>query len=612
MSILGGLLNLARLATDGGLLVLFLAGLGSTGYCLVREKPWRDFPRLSLESAPMFLAPLIAVGAALLLLPAGVFNISDDFHTYIARAARMTQTGSVGGNAFDTLGVDSLGSPSLFHGLFLIFGGVPLLNGFDAVACFALCLLLLAEVTVRWRLPWWLGVAAMAALTWLNPQYVNISPLYAGAGGIMVLLVCGVLLARSLARTHAVPLLRLGFSIGLVTGWLAAMKITLAAFAGIFLVLLLAVLLAISVRRRPLMQAALASSAAMGAGILPWALVAWPALLRARNTGEGLISLAPLATKYSSVTAGHTELLVQPVALMYGDTPVYYLGVCAAVLALGVAGLSYWSRHRNQFRAAAIPALAVAGAAMLGTLLLNSHTFPITTAIRYVCPVAIGGAFILGLAFVHARTKNHTRERRGLSAGVAAGCLVIVLAFHSTFVKRMEKATQSRTLIAFGVDQHYQQYCQRMMSLEERAYHLVLQTNIPAGSTVLVWSITPFHFDFTRNQLFTMTVPGITSPALQFPAGAPLDTFQSYLRDNNIRYVIYETNGYGVTRASTLARMQQSPMALYQKIGDFGSYAMSTMNELSRQSKTVFSDDRMVVFELKDENAKPATKLSSL
>ena len=91
----------------------------------------------------------------------GGFNHGDDFHTYTPRVVRMLQTGSLEGDAFGHFGLDSLGSQSFFHGFFMSGDSIKLLNGFDAVACFAMCLLLVGELSLRWRLTWWLGARAV-------------------------------------------------------------------------------------------------------------------------------------------------------------------------------------------------------------------------------------------------------------------------------------------------------------------------------------------------------------------------------------------------------------------------------------------------------------------
>ena len=67
----------------------------------------------------MAAALLPALTACVLLVPTGVFNLSDDFRTVLDRAVRMSQSGSVGGNPFDFLGLDGFGSQSCLPGFFV-------------------------------------------------------------------------------------------------------------------------------------------------------------------------------------------------------------------------------------------------------------------------------------------------------------------------------------------------------------------------------------------------------------------------------------------------------------------------------------------------------------
>ena len=597
LGLIGGVLNLAHVAKAPVLLLMVAIGLGVTTRHLLRSRPWRQrtFP---LGAIPLFVAPIFALGAAWLLMPTGVFNIADDFHTYVTRATRMAQTGSLAGNAFDTLGLDSLGSASFFHCFFLLAGGVAFLNGFDAVACFALCVLLLAELSLRWRLPWWLGLCAIFGLAWINPQYVNISPLYAGAAGVMALMVCGLFLARTLMRRHGASAWRLALPMGFLAAWLATMKMTLGFFAGIYLSVLLLVLLVAAANRPAVLKSAGAGFLVLVFGVLPWALVPLPALLRARNAAETLITSAPLAEKYTSLTAHQSAFLFNPIALFYGDTPVFYLAVSGAAFALGIAGVAHWLRRRSDSKLHGTLAVAAGGVAMFATLFLNSHLFPIGMAIRYTCPIVIGGAFVVALGFVRSRTPALAPSRRWVSAGLAAGCVALIISFNETFLERLDTARQNRTLLAYSVNQSYIDYSRDMLTDAAAGYHSRLQNNIPSGSTALVWTTTPFHFDFERNQLLTMTAPAMTNPALHFPAGLAPGGLEQYLRNNRVRFVIMETNGYGLVDLEDLVRIQRSRLAVYKKIGDFGTYLRRSLDELATRGKVLYSDGRMVVFEL--------------
>jgi hypothetical protein len=597
LGFIGGLLNLLHLAKTPVLLALMLVGVGIAVREVLQRQPWRrrTFP---LESIPLFVAPVFALCAALFLMRTGLFNIGDDFHTYVTRATRMAETGTLAGNAFDSLGLDSLGSASFFHCFFLAAGGVEFLNGFDAVACFALCLFLLAELSLRWRMPWWLGLSAIFAFVWINPQYVNISPLYSGAAGIMALMVCGMFLARTLARNHRVFAWRLSLTAGLLVAWLVTMKITLAFFAAIFLATLFCAVCVATANRRAALKSATVICITILVGVLPWALVAMPSLLKARNTADGLLAAATMADKYPSLAAHESRLLFTPIHLFYGNTPVLYLAITCVALALGLAGLAHWLRCRRGSKLSAMPAVAAAGVTMTAMLFLNGHLFPISTAIRYSCPVLIGGIFIVAFGFLRARTSSGTPTRRWLAAGLAVAALSVLVLFNGTFLRRLDTAMRNRTLLAFRPDTTYASYCRDMLTREQAVYHQELQSKIPDGATALVWTATPFHFDFQRNRLLTMSVPGISSPALRFPAGLPPGALEQYFHNNGVQFVVLEKKGYGVVELSDLAQMQRYPQTIYKKLADFGTYLRLGLDELAARGKIIYSDDRMLIFEL--------------
>src|SRR6185503_17693323 len=140
---------------------------------------------------------------------------------------------------------------------------------------------------------------------------------------------------------------------------------TLAVFVAVYLSLALLLLLVVAANRGAVLKTALLAGLIVVAGVLPWALVPAPAIFQARQAGATLMAAAPLAFKYPSVTAHDTPLLFDPIALLYGDTPVFYLVVCGVACAVGVAGLAHWFRHRSEKRLRGMAPIAAAGMAML-------------------------------------------------------------------------------------------------------------------------------------------------------------------------------------------------------------------------------------------------------
>ena len=144
-----------------------------------------------------------------------------------------------------------------------------------------------------------------------------------------------------------------------------------------------------------------------------------------------------------------------------------------------------------------------------------------------------------------------------------------------------------------------------MVSPFETEYIYSVQTNMPAGAGALVWTVTPFQLDFSRNQVFSLSESGIINPALRFPAGADVESFEDYLRWHGIRYVLMETNGYAVPKLDRLQRMMESRFAVFQKLGDFGIYLRETLLAMARRNPVRYADDRMLLFELKPRPAAP-------
>jgi len=599
LNALGGLLNFAGLAKTPLLLALLVAGVLAATRDLLRAKPWRHV-RFEPKMIPVFLAVGVAAIPALLLAPGGVFNIHDDFHTYATRAVRMAQTGSVGGNPFDPLGLDSLGSQSFFHAFFLAGHDIRLLNGFDAVACFMLCLMLVAEMSLLWRLPWWLGAAGVLGLAFVNPQYANISPLYSGVAVIMALVVCGALWGRTQLQGNSRNNGRIALTTGLLIALLLSLKVNLALYGTLYAVLLFVILLLRADNRPAVLRVAGRTVLVAALAMLPWMLVPIPALLEARHAGAELQSGAAPNAKYPALAAVDVSALFESAPLYYGNTPVAYLtlGLLGAVLAL--LGLKrHWKAPLTRDGAAMFSVVA-AGIALLPAVLLAASLYPVDTAIRYSCPILIGGFFAAAFGFI--RFGSSTYERRRTMIGIClTGCLAALsLVFFERALVRIEQAKRDQTLLSYAINRTFAAYSRAMVADEQTAYASRLQANMAPGATAFVWVVAPFHLDFVRNRLLTASETGVINPVLRFPAGASISEFAQYLRALGIRYVLLETNAYGVKKPNKLAALTRSLYAMDRKIGDYGTYLRSSLVLLAQQSDERYADDRMLLFELKN------------
>ena len=110
----GGLLNLLGLSGPYSLWLLAATGL----LAVLRWPPARGDLDLGTLAAisPVLLWVLVLASTA---QPAVLLNFSDDFSNYLVRPLRLLQTGSVAGNPFSGLGMDSLGALSFLQAFVL-------------------------------------------------------------------------------------------------------------------------------------------------------------------------------------------------------------------------------------------------------------------------------------------------------------------------------------------------------------------------------------------------------------------------------------------------------------------------------------------------------------
>ncbi len=523
----------------------------------------------------------------------------------------MVQTGSVGGNAFDGIGLDSLGSQSFFQGFFLPGLDIGLLNGFDAVACFTLCLLLIAELSLRWRLPWFVGALGVICVTVINPQHVNISALYSGSLLITALVISGAMLARSSRTMRWNKACRLDLTLAFLASLLVTLKTTLAFFALLYLACLYGILFAKARSRLAVLKSALVTGTLLALLILPWLFVHSPVLVKAARLGRELKDAATLTTKYPSIAAHDIPRLFSFRQSLYRDSPASFLAlVCVCV---GVAAVCFfgWLRRPSDKRTTESLAFAALGIAVPTVYLLNGHLFTAEWAIRYSCPVLLGcfPVACFGLLRLGDAHSAGYRRRVVLSVGLIA---VAILTFAGTFCSRVQRAFQHRTLLAFPLDQDFADCSTHIVSQNEMLYCRFLQSIMEADSSALIWIVAPFQLDFSRNRLLSVSEPGLINPALHFPAGADLDSLGNYLHKAGIRYVLIETNGTAVKTVAILELYLGAQDSVYRKLGDYGIYFRKSLLALAERGRVLYSDGRMLLFEL-DGTAKrhspPASRI---
>jgi hypothetical protein len=480
---LGGLLNLTRLAYPAALTIVM--GFGFVFSILA----FRSGLKISLPPVAAAVSLVIIAFTVATQLPPSIYNFHDDYQKYFAYPVRMIQTGTVFGSPLSAIGLQTLGAQSFLDGFVIAFFPISYINAVDAVFGLFLCLILAAQFAPKRS---WMVAVCVLSVVVVNPQYVNISTLYCGSALIMAMVAASV--------EHPNPA-----RLGLLYAALVAMKPIFAVFIALHF-------LAIGAAQglRWMVRTGLASVGFVS----PWVLVHLTNYLASFRIhrlpptpvpGEvdterlNIFSFEPLA--YGSRAANYT-LLVAAIAL------------CAALC---------W-KARPEGMKTAWCALAGIASFFVFIYVLSPLQYGYEHGLRYFTPVAIAlTPAIFGL------TARFSR-RIWLPFVIAA---VPLSAFGSSLGTRVTNAVRTHSLASYSwlvEDPDYLAYNKRVLSGQERDHVRALQEKIPAGEPILVWTNTPFYFDYRRNRIFDIDTAGIGLPWARIPAA---------------QYLIWDYEGFG-------------------------------------------------------------------
>ncbi len=238
---LGGILNMSGFAYKGTLCIVIAIGICSTFIALLRYRTRffalldKALPKFSFDIIIYVLSTLIILGTSIFLIatlmPTNVFNYHDDFTIYLARPFQMLQTGTLGGNPFDSLGIEGLGTQSFFQSLILMLFPAEYVNGFDIVLCFLLTSSLLVGIAHSIKAHSLYLLISLLALIFINPQVVNISPLYSVSAMILGMIIASSVFTDSSNRSETQLMFISMIPFALFVSSLISLKMTLVVFA---------------------------------------------------------------------------------------------------------------------------------------------------------------------------------------------------------------------------------------------------------------------------------------------------------------------------------------------------------------------------------------------
>ncbi len=614
LTFLGGVLNLVRLARPLELNVLVLAGLlfFIVDYA-ARINSWRAARPAASSKAPfevlgwLPLAMLVLASGfyAWTLLPADVFNISDDFYTYVLRPVRMLQTGTVAGNPYEMLGLDSLGANAFLQAFILPGFSIQYLLGFDAVFSFALTGLLLLALARKFDLHWSYPAFAVLAFIVINPQAVNISALYISSALTLGILFASCVLLDQLDSAHRANQRMAAIVLGLLFAALIALKVTYVAYAMAYFAIFFAALWWRSPDRKQVLGLCALTLLTTLMSLLPWL-----ALFADNYLSALQLLLHPVASRAESgysMPKGNIAALFSGADLFYGGSFLSYglmvlflLAVACYVLFVLVSGSMAPTRHRY------LPIVAAACLAGVISYLFNGLLFNPDLAVRYSCPVLLASFpfAVLAMALVLPGTVRPSGvfNLSGMGMLVLAMPALLVVLFWNNFITRLERAYSLHETISFDLNESYLAYNRYVFSDAARQAMRAIQSRTEPGEKIFAWVSMPMHLDFSRNDIYTLREPALLNPWLDLPySGNPLDTVH-YLKGQGVRYILWETSGYGMPTDDKVRKMLTFPNLVYRKIAQRSLYLRKVLTVMMQGGTFLYYSDNFVLFDLKQIN----------
>jgi hypothetical protein len=587
---LGGVLNMASLARPLVLDAIVLAGLLFTYRHLRsrREVVPTEFPmhgdKLTTLSAGLVLVIAVLMFRVATQLPPQALNFHDDLEKYLPHVVRVLGTGSIAGSPLNGAGYESLGGQTFLQGFMAAHFQLHFINGFDALFCLLLCMLMTLEEGWR-RGQGFAAVGAAFLFFWISPQYVNVSALYSGAALIVLLATAAPVAAQGLQRKgrvlarQAVP--------GLVYAGLIALKPTFAVFAaGHFS---LAALARVGSRRNGESAAGLSFAPLAWTALFlsPWLMLHAPLYLDAVTAaGNG-----PWVAYDLSGIPGFGATLIRLVSIeetYYGGSYLAFSAAAFAALTLGVLHLRYGcsSQSEEAARSCNTGCVGVASAAcylLFAVALAGSLSED--AGLRYVAPILIGG--VPPVFLLPSGARGDGSLRRLSRAGVFAAGVAIALLFLPSTVLRMRNAAESGSILGFSAlasSDDYRWYIQFVLGDRWRQRVRHIQAMVPENQPLIAWINTPFHLDFERNPIFDLNAAGLAAPWARLPDAAT--------------HILWEKPSFAFRSVDEYARNASVSIGRRRAVYVAAQEAWNRIKELEHFGSTVYADERFLLFEV--------------
>jgi len=513
------------------------------------------------------------------------FNKFDDFQAYIVYPLKMLETGSMGAEPFSVRRTPSV---SFGGGAFLqtfVLAALPVqsLRLLDVGLGTILIVGLLWSYTSQLRTT--LVATAFAILVFLEipPPFINTTAVLIPAALFFSLLMVFEFTDSDASRMSRAVL------VGVHIAALCVLKTSLIpaalAFAGVQSCF--AVVRASSKTRAALN--CLLWFAFAGMAILPWMLDArrWtgtfmPGSLAAYYAHPTRVAAIQAATGWTFLIQHLRELPRAPYV-----TLAVLSGLLLVKQAKGKNRDGFWSLLATVALGTVGITLAVAG---------TVNDIP-----RFIYAFLII-ALLAALAQVSAAIDRYDLRSARIMVGIVAIAVTGVLVLETA---RRSASMYKSSLLTIRSALHGE----TLISPTLAAKHREMQSVLPPSVTVLARMDYPFLFDFRRNKILIIDIPGSASLAPGMPFFQGSEAVATYLTSHGIHYVAYDYATEASTpRRGTLAALVNdtryaSAMAVVRLIFDFAQ----NLEELGRTRERVYDDGTAFVLDL----SKPARSIAA-
>jgi hypothetical protein len=602
---IGGLLNLVKQATELGLSICAIFGIGLAVYFLfgpIREATRRLIvlrTRISISGLLLSFF-LIGVTAFLLieLVPTQLFHYSDDFFLYMVRPVRMLAIGTVGGNPFEVLGMSDFGAQSFLQAIFMLWLPLTSITEFDTVFCFLLGIILIVEIgrTSNAQVP--VIALAIASFVVISPQIINLSSVYSTSVVLLTLLsASNILLCELDKRKSFWLLMRHAAPVGASLAALLALKLTAAFFVGSFLIVFF--VLAPIVDLPCVLRLAIVTVVTAGVALAPWLVVHADKFDVTHWSSPRSEILESTLTMYPTILDAFRG------GPSYDGRRIgFVMGVVVMSISL-VAGAFMLLRRPTQREGLLRVTTDSAGVLTYISLAALRNNLD---ALRYACPFLIAlvsSRLLFPLnGDVRLRKSYLTLSLpKALGATIIAAQVGVLLIFAPNLFNRVYHIATHHTAMSVIPSRDPQLAA---LSDRRRDYIRSIQALTPAGSTIWAWINTSFHFDFKRNRIWNFRQNSFEAPWRMNASTS--DSLRQDLEGRGVDYILWQYRSDWIPSLSDLRRQRQEHYWVDTRIIVESTFALVlALQDLASSSDIIYDDGRCMLLDLRSAGAKSAT-----